>query len=607
MKHFFSLLSLALVLLLSLTSADTKKPIIIHMIGDSTMANKNITGNNLERGWGMVLPGFFSDDVEIINYAINGRSTKSFINEGRWQKVLDALQPGDYVFIEFGHNDEKITSPDRYTDADGEFSDNLRKFVRETREKKGIPVLMDAIARRQFFENPNAATEDDLFGKGITIKEEGNKLVETHIITREDGKVENYLEAPRKVAKEFNVPFIGMNAISKELIESYGSEASKELFCWFPADTYPACPKGREDNTHLNIKGARALCHRAVDAIGETLPELKPYVRHYDIVVAPDGSGDFFSVKDAIDAVPDYSSKVVTILLMPGTYKEKIVIPESKTNIRIEAKTEGKCIISYDDYAQKKSPLTGQNLGTSGSASIYIYAPNFEARGITFENTASRESWNTSKQVKGQAVAALVCGEGAVFRRCRFLGHQDTLYAYGRKSDPKSKEAIAESHEKPFPSYLQSRQLYEECYIEGTVDFIFGWAVALFDRCELHCLGNGYLTAASTPEGQDFGYVFIDCKITAEADVQTYLGRPWRNYAQTVFINCDLCEAVQPEGWKNWPNKDTGLDGSTTAFYAEYGSKGPGANPKSRVSWSHQLSKKDLLHYTKENILRTKK
>lgn len=606
MKKLLSLFTLALVLLVSLTSADTKKPITVYMIGDSTMANKSLTGNNLERGWGMMLQAFFTDDIVVSNHAINGRSTKSFIDEGRWQKVLDALQPGDYVIIEFGHNDEKIKSPDRYTDADGAFSDNLRRFVNETRQKGGIPVLMNAIARRQFFENANAAAEDDLFGKGITQKEEGDKLVETHIITREDGKVEDYLEAPRRVARELNVPFVEMNELSKKFIESYGNEASKQLFCWFPADTYPACPKGREDNTHLCVKGARQLCSLAVDAIGEAVPALKPFIRHYDLVVSPEGAGDFFTVQEAINAVPDYNGEEITILLMPGTYKEKVVVPESKSHITLIAQSEGKSIISYDDYAGKKSAITGRNLGTSGSSTIYIYAPFFEARGVVFENTASRETWNTAKKGVGQAVAAVVCGDNITFRRCRFLGHQDTLYAYGRKSDPKTKEAIEFSHQNPFPTHQQSHQLYEECYIEGTVDYIFGWAIAVFDRCEMHCLGDGYVTAAATPEGQAYGYVFKNCKVTAEPGVKTYLGRPWRNYAQTVFIDCELCEGVQPDGWKAWPNKDTGLDGTSTAFYAEYGSKGPGANAKARVSWSHQLSAKDVLRYDISTILNAK-
>ncbi len=608
MKHLkrliTSLLS-AVVLIAVLTSAEEKTPITVFMIGDSTMANKPLAGNNQERGWGQMLSGFFTDDIRVDNHALNGRSTKSFIDEGEWQKVVEQITPGDYVIIQFGHNDEKINSEERYTRPGDTFDDNLRLFVNETREHGGIPVLMDAIARRSFFENKNAAEEDDLFGKGITLKEEGNKLVETHIITREDGTVDDYLSAPRHVAYELDVPFVGMNQISKKLIESYGNEASKQLFCWLPADTYAACPKGREDNTHLRIRGARELCSLAVDALGEAVPALKPFIRHYDLVVAQDGSGDFFTVQEAINAVPDFNSQELTILIQPGVYHEKVVVPESKSHITMIAKTQGESIISYDDYASQKSELTGRNKGTSGSATIYIFAPWFEAQGMTFENTASRQSWIMEHKGVGQAVAALVCGDKAVFRRCCFLGHQDTLYAYGLKSDPKTEEEQQESRLMRHFSQLQSRQYYEDCYIEGTVDYIFGWAIAVFNRCELHCLGDGYVTAAATPEGQSYGYVFHNCRITAEPGVKTYLGRPWRNYAKTVFINCDLDASVQAEGWKSWMNKDTGHDGSGTAFYAEYKSKGKGAaGADKRVSWSHQLSELEALPYAIPYILK---
>lgn len=611
-------LLLSLISLVCLTSADTKSKTTIFMIGDSTMANKPLEGDNQERGWGQMLSGFFTDDIVVDNHALNGRSTLSFINEGHWQKVYDAIKPGDYVFIQFGHNDEKIKSANRGTrpgtpepemcpdqwGRPASFDDNLRKFVNETRSKGGIPVLFNCIARRSFFENKNAAEEDDLFGKGITIKEEGSKLVETHIITRGDGTVDDYLEAPRRIARELNVPFVEMNAISKQVIEAEGVEGSKSLFCWIPANTNIAAPKGREDNTHLRIGGARKMCAATIDAIGEAVPALKPYIRKYDLVVAKDGSGDFMTVQEAINAVPDYNSEEITILVAPGVYKEKLVVPESKTHITLIARTEGEAVISYDDYAAKKSPLTGRNLGTSGSSTAYIYGAYFQAIGIVFENTASNASWQSEHKGVGQAVACLVAGDCAVFRRCKFLGHQDTLYAFGRKSDPKSKEALEAGKTQHIPANMQSRQYYEDCYICGTVDYIFGWAVAYFNRCELHCLGNGYVTAAATPQGQDYGYVFNECRITGEPGVTTYLGRPWRNYAQSIFLHCDLESCIAPEGWHNWPNKDTGLDGSTTALYAEYKNTGAGASVKNRVKWSRQLSAKEAARYSLQEVLK---
>lgn len=617
-NSFCRTLILCALALLTLTSADTKRPITIFMIGDSTMANKPLAGDNQERGWGQMLSGFFTDHIRVDNHALNGRSTLSFINEGRWQEVYDAIQPGDYVFIQFGHNDEKIKSENRGTrpgtpepalcpdqwGRPASFDDNLRKFVNETRSKGGIPVLFDCIARRSFFENKNAAEEDDLFGKGITLKTEGDKLVETHIITRGDGTVDNYLEAPRRIAQEMNVPFVGMNAISKQVIEAEGVEGSKALFCWLPADTYAAAPKGREDNTHLRISGARKMCAATIDAIGEAVPALKPYIRKYDLVVAKDGSGDFMTVQEAINAVPDYNSEEVRILVAPGIYKEKLVVPESKSHITLIARTEGEAIITYDDYASRPSALTGRNLGTSGSSTAYIYASYFEAVGIVFENSASNASWSAEHKGVGQAVACLVAGDCVVFRRCKFLGHQDTLYAFGRKSDPKSKEAQEGAKTQKIPANMQSRQYYEDCYIAGTVDYIFGWATAYFNRCELHCLGDGYVTAAATPQGQDYGYVFNECHVTAEPGVKTYLGRPWRHWAQTLYLNCTLDGCVRPEGWHNWPNKETGADGSATALYAEYNSKGEGAAKSQRVKWGKQLTAKEAARYSAEQVLK---
>lgn len=614
--HLLSLL-VALTVGLVLTSADAPRPITIFMIGDSTMANKPLAGQNQERGWGQMLSGFFTDDIRVDNHALNGRSSLSFINEGEWQKVYDDIRPGDYVFIQFGHNDEKIKSANRGTrpgtpepelcpdqwGRPASFDDNLRRFVRETRQKGGIPVLFNAIARRSFFENKNAAEEDDLFGKGITLKADGDTLVETHIIRRADGTVDDYLEAPRRVARELDVPFVEMNAISKRVIEAEGVEGSKSLFCWLPADTYAACPKGREDNTHLRVSGARKMCAATIDAIGEAVPALQPYIRRYDLVVAQDGSGDFMTVQEAIDAVPDYNSQELRILIAPGTYKEKLVVPESKSHVTLVARTEGQVKITYDDYAAKPSPLTGRNLGTSGSASVYIYAPYFEAQGIVFENSASNATWAASHSGVGQAVAVLVAGDCVVFRRCRFLGHQDTLYAFGRKSDPKTQAAKDGATTQRIPENLVSRQYYEDCYIAGTVDYIFGWATAYFNRCELHCLGDGYVTAAATPQGQTYGYVFNECHVTAEPGVKAYLGRPWRNYAQTVWLHSTLDDCVRPEGWHNWPNKDTGLDGSTTAFYAEYANTGAGASTTHRVTWGKQLTPEEAARFTLQQVL----
>lgn len=563
MKNKITLLLGLLFVLTAFTPA--KRNITIFTIGDSTMANKKLEGENPERGWGQMLSRYFTDDITIDNHAVNGRSSKSFIDEGRWDAVLSKIQKGDYVFIQFGHNDEK-DDPNRHTDPGTTFDANLKKFVEDTKAKGGIPVLFNSIVRRNFGKADgnavaNAIKQDDI-RNGIDPKapkdsiEEGATLIDTHGA---------YLISPKNVAKELNVTFIDLNSLTHKLVEGMGPKKSKELYLWVEPKTVPALPNGREDNTHLNVHGASVIAEMAVKAVTEAIPELQQYVCHYDLVVAQDGSGDFFTVQEAINAVPDYRKNArTTILIKEGSYKEKVIIPASKNAVSLIGQGEVK--ITYDDYASKPN-IFGENKGTSGSSSCYIYAPDFYAENITFENTSGPV---------GQAVACFVSADRAYFKKCRFLGFQDTLYTYGKGC----------------------RQYYDECYIEGTVDFIFGWSTAVFNRCHIHSIGNGYITAPSTDKGQKYGYVFYNCEITANSDVdKVYLSRPWRPYAQAVFIQCNMGKHILPEGWDNWRNKNN----EKTVFYAEYKSKGEGANPGKRVAYSKQL--KNTEGYSIEEVL----
>jgi pectinesterase len=290
--------------------------------------------------------------------------------------------------------------------------------------------------------------------------------------------------------------------------------------------------------------------------------------RKYDFVVAKDGSGNFRTVQEAIDAVPDMRRKETVIYIKKGVYKEKLVLAESKNMVHFIGESKDSTILTYDDYASKKNAF-GEEIGTSGSSSFYIYGKDFTAEQLTFENSSGPI---------GQAVAVFVAGDRAKFSNCRFLGFQDTLYTYG----------------------YESRQYYEDCYIEGTVDFIFGASVAVFSNCTIFCKKGGYITAASTPESKQFGYVFFQCRITGDAPVNSYyLGRPWRPFAKTAFINCGLGAMIRPEGWHNW-NKP---DAERTTVYAEYNNSGPGADNSRRVAWSHQLTRETAALYTLENIL----
>ena len=290
--------------------------------------------------------------------------------------------------------------------------------------------------------------------------------------------------------------------------------------------------------------------------------------KQYDFVVAKDGSGNFRTIQEAIDAVPDMRRNETVIFIKNGVYKEKLVLAESKSLVHFIGESRDSTILTYDDYASKKN-VFGEEVGTSGSSSFYIYGKDFTAENITFENSSGPV---------GQAVAVFVAGDRAKFRNCRFLGFQDTLYTYG----------------------YESRQYYEDCYIEGTVDFIFGASTAVFSNCTIFCKKGGYITAASTPENKKFGYVFFQCKITGDAPANSYyLGRPWRPFAKTAFIDCQLGAMIRPEGWHNW-NKP---DAERTTVYVEYNNSGRGANNSRRVAWSHQLTKEEAALYTLENIL----
>ena len=293
------------------------------------------------------------------------------------------------------------------------------------------------------------------------------------------------------------------------------------------------------------------------------------FAQRADFVVAADGSGNFKTVQEAINAVPDFRNVTTTIFIKNGIYKEKLNLSASKRKVRLLGENLQKTILTYDDYAQKKNSF-GEEVGTSGSSSIFIYGDGFTAENITFENSAGPV---------GQAVALWIAADKARFLNCRMLGFQDTLYTYGKGS----------------------RQYFYKCYITGTVDFIFGSATAVFEDCDISCKKAGYVTAASTPDTAKYGYVFLNCKIGGPApEGSVYLGRPWRPSAKVVFLNCELSAVVKPEGWHNW-GKD---NNEKTAFYAEYKSKGAGSDATKRVGWSHQLTDQEVKGYTTSQIFR---
>lgn len=286
-----------------------------------------------------------------------------------------------------------------------------------------------------------------------------------------------------------------------------------------------------------------------------------------DFVVAKDNSGDFKTIQEAIYAVPDFRKETTTIFIKNGVYKEKLILPACKNKVTLIGESVDKTKITNDDYASKKNAF-GEEMGTTGSSGFFVFGNEFIAKNLTFENSSGPV---------GQAVAVRVDGDQVIFENCRFLGFQDTLYPHGK----------------------DSRQYYKNCYIEGTVDFIFGWSTVVFEDCNIFCKASGYATAASTLEETPFGFVFLHCNISGSAPSgSVYLGRPWRPYAKTVFIDCTLSDVINEEGWNNWNKKEA----EKFSFYAEYNNTGKGYTPSKRVKWSKLLTEAESNQYTLENI-----
>lgn len=294
-------------------------------------------------------------------------------------------------------------------------------------------------------------------------------------------------------------------------------------------------------------------------------PAHQSQAQAYDIVVARDGSGNFKTVQEAFDAVPDSSTGKTVIFIKNGVYKEKLLLTASKWNVTLIGESQTGVILTYDDHSGKK--YGSDTINTFNSFSSSIEGDGFTAENVTFENSAGRV---------GQAVAIMVKSDRVQFINCRFIGNQDTFFTNTR-----------------------GRVYLRNCYLEGTTDFIFGPAIALFDSCHIHSMKKSHVTAASTPEGNKYGYVFRNCRLTADSGLKgVTLGRPWRPYARVVYMNCEIGAHIDSAGWNNWRNPEN----EKTAFYAEYQNYGPGSGISGRVPWSRQLTEVEAALYTAEKI-----
>jgi pectinesterase len=311
----------------------------------------------------------------------------------------------------------------------------------------------------------------------------------------------------------------------------------------------------------LNTTAARVLI--TVAGIGLACTT----ARADDAVVAPDGSGEYRSVQEAINAAPQSASAAApwTIRLRPGIYHELVYVQREKHFVRLVGDPSHPATISF---ALRASQLGGDGkpIGTFRTPTLWIDADDFSVEGITVENSAGNV---------GQALALRVDGDRVSFSNCHFVGWQDTILLN------------------------RGRQYFSGCTIDGAIDFIFGAATSYFDHCRIVCVGDGYITAASTPAGAPYGFVFAQCAITSpKPATRTYLGRPWRDHASVTFINTEMSDVVRPAGWNNW--KKPGQE--KTARYAEYGSTGPGSSA-GRVTWERKLTAPEAAAITPSAVL----
>jgi pectinesterase len=508
-------------------------------------------------GWGLGFKQFLTDKAECINTARGGRSSMSFMKEGLWTNAL--AFKGDYYLIQFGHNNEP-GKPGRSTDMPTFISD-MKQYVDEARTIGAKPILVTPLTRRQWDRaNP--------------------------------GKIKSslapYADEVRKIAAEKKVPVVDLHARSIELCESLGREKCLEFS---PVKTVNGT--NAVDGTHLNAEGHVLFARLVVDELRKSVPELGQILRaepadahpiaresKFDAVVSADGSGSHTTVQAAIAAALDNSTRPFRILLKSGAYEGQIVVPKSKRNVRLIGEELENTILTYDLNVYETNAATDLRFKGTG---VVVLADDFRAESVTFRNTSGDH---------GQALALRVDGDRAVFDHCRMLGWQDTLMINN------------------------GRQYYTNCYVEGRVDFIYGSATAVFDRCRIHSKNGGHVTAASTPQEKPFGFVFLNCKLTGDPapwvnptnagaakpakKPMADLGRPWRPYASVTYLNCEMGDHIKPEGWNDWGKTEN----EKTARYAEYNSTGPGADPSSRVKWSRQLTDSEAGNYAVENVLK---
>jgi len=291
--------------------------------------------------------------------------------------------------------------------------------------------------------------------------------------------------------------------------------------------------------------------------------------QQFDFIVSQASKSQIKTVQAALDKAPAGSEKPIRIFIKKGIYRELITVDASKKNIVLIGESKDSTILVFNNHAGTKLP-NGDTLNTWTCASFFIYGDGFHAVNISFRNDAGFTA--------GQAVAVRIEGNRVSFDNCSFIGNQDVLFLSGSGV----------------------KHYFNKCYIEGTTDFIFGSATAYFNQCQIHSKKNSHVTAASTNSIIPYGFVFNECRLTADSNInKVSLGRPWSPTASVTYLNCTLGKHIVPEGWNNWKNPAN----EATARYAEYNSKGEGANNERRASWIKILTSKEAEHFAVDKVL----
>jgi pectinesterase len=532
----------------------------IVLAGDSTVTD--------HAGWGAGFARCYVERGEVINLARGGRSSRSFRDEAHWQAVLDANP--DYVLIQFGHNDQPGKGPHCETDPQTTYRQFMTRYVEEARAAGATPVLVTSLARRRF--NDDGSPRSDLL---------------------------DYVLVVREIAQQLHVPLIELHDRSLEVYHSLGIEGVKLIS--------PLNDDGSIDATHLNPAGSEYFGPLVADELRRVVPELQSAYRAFTpapstqpttaaatapatrrsttqtftprpprdpslmrsqgartLTVAADGTGDFRTVQAALEAVPDYNTDRTTIQIGPGVYHGVIVVGESKTNVSFIGSGIDRTILTY--ALNVRAPVPPGVPNRMNGNGVIVLGDDFHAENLTFRNTSGDH---------GQAMALRLQADRVTIRNCHLLGWQDTLLTHSMRS------------------------YFENCLIEGRVDFIYGAGTSFFENCEIRSKLGGYVTASSAPQTQAFGFVFRNCRLTSPDGTPTYLGRPWRPYASVIFLDCEMGGHIRPEGWHNWGRPEN----EVTARYAEHRSRGPGANPSARVPWSRQLDDAEAAAITPQSVL----